>query len=218
MPRRLADIIRQKTDFASLEEECVLALQVAASRLLEPWMAHLKAEAGLTPNQYNVLRILRGARPDGLPCGDIAERMITRDPDITRLVDRLGRSGLVQRERGTADRRVIRVSITGQGLDVLDGLDAAANELPVQLLGGLGEEKLVALRQLLEETIELAGTHRSRASARLPSIQQSGGCSDGQNQGCDSDQWSHGTAGRLDGQRAPEAGLSRSRHDAQAGE
>ena len=79
---------------------------------MEPWERFLKATAELTPNQHNVLRILRGSDPTKLPCGDIADRMIARDPDITRLVDRLGRRGLVARSRRRLDRRVVEVGIT----------------------------------------------------------------------------------------------------------
>src|ERR1700739_984664 len=81
----------------------------------------LKAE-DLSSTQYNVLRILRGA-PDGLPCGEIASRMITRDPDITRLLDRLEKRGLISRARDSQDRRMVTAKITPQGLELVDRLD-----------------------------------------------------------------------------------------------
>ena len=104
--------LKQKRAFASREEEVVLGVRIAAARIMEPWETFLKATAELTPNQYNVLRILRGSHPNKLPCGEIAERTIARDPDITRLVDRLNRRGLVTRVRGRRDRRVVEVGIT----------------------------------------------------------------------------------------------------------
>jgi hypothetical protein len=89
--------LKQKGPFASSEQEIFLGLLIAAARIVEPWDKFLKAAAGLTNNQYNVLRILRGSHPTPLACGDIAGRMVSRDPDITRLVDRPRRQGLVKR-------------------------------------------------------------------------------------------------------------------------
>ena len=97
--------LKQTHAFGSREEEVLLGLRIVAARIVEPWEKFLKATADLTPNQYNVLRILRGSHPTRLPCGDIAGRMIARDPDVTRLVDRLSRRGLVTRVRGRQDRR-----------------------------------------------------------------------------------------------------------------
>jgi DNA-binding MarR family transcriptional regulator len=107
----------------------------------------LKAE-DLSPNQYNVLRILRGA-PEGLPCGEIAQRMITRDPDITRLLDRLEKRGLVARWHDTKDRRVVLARIAPPGLQLLGRLDEPLQEGHRKQLGHLGRERLKALCQLL---------------------------------------------------------------------
>jgi DNA-binding MarR family transcriptional regulator len=109
-------------------------------------------EHQLSPTQYNALRILRGAGPDGLPCTEIGERMITRDPDITRLMTRLETRGLVQRSRQKQDRRVIKARITERGLTLLNEMDPAVNEFQRGLLGHMGERKLRALIRLLEET------------------------------------------------------------------
>ncbi len=108
----IARELKQQSKFASREQEVLLGLRIAAARIMEPWEKFLKGTAELTPNQYNVLRILRGSHPTRLSCGDIADRMIARDPDITRLVDRLSRGGLVTRVRGRRDRRVVEVGIT----------------------------------------------------------------------------------------------------------
>jgi len=146
----LQRVLHQDKPFPSLEAEVFVALQVAANRTLDPWARFLRQHAGLTANQYNVLRILRGASPGGLTCGHIAERMITRDPDVTRLTDRLVRSGLARRARGEGDRRVVEVCITPAGLDVLSRLDHTA---PGGAIDSLRPDRLRALRDLLAEVI-----------------------------------------------------------------
>ena len=150
--------LKQKRAFASHEEEVLLGLRIAASRIMEPWEKFLKATAALTPNQYNVLRILRGSHPTRLPCGDIAERMIARDPDITRLVDRLNRRGLVIRVRRRRDRRVVEVGITEQGQQILRTLDEHVARFPKAMLGHLGPKKLEQLGTLLEHMMADLGT------------------------------------------------------------
>ena len=108
----------------------------------------LKAE-GLSPNQYNVLRILRGS-PDGLPCGEIGNRMITRDPDITRLLDRLEKRELIVRSRDARDRRMVMAAITPTGMELLAGLDEPVREVHRRQLGHLGRERLDNLNTLLQ--------------------------------------------------------------------
>ena len=156
-PRPVAGVVarelKQHRAFASHEQEVLLGLQIAATRIIEPWEKFLKTTADLTHNQYNVLRILRGSHPTRLPCGDIAERMIARDPDITRLVDRLGRRGLVSRGRSRQDRRVVEVGITEKGLHALRGLDGHVDRFPKAMLGHLGLKKLEQLVALLEAII-----------------------------------------------------------------
>ena len=107
----------------------------------------LKAE-DLSANQYNVLRILRGS-PEGLACGEIGNRMITRDPDITRLLDRLEARGLISRCRETKDRRMVMAKITPGGLELLGRLDEPVRDGHRSLLGHLGRERLRALTDLL---------------------------------------------------------------------
>ena len=158
MAGTVARELKQKKPFSSHEEEILLGLRVAAGRIVEPWARFLKTTAQLTPNQYNVLRILRGAHPARLPCSDIGERMIDRDPDVTRLIDRLGKRGLVERLRSRRDRRVVEVGITAKGLTVLSGLDAHVQRLPKALLGHLGTERLRHLGNLLEAVISDLGT------------------------------------------------------------
>jgi DNA-binding MarR family transcriptional regulator len=105
----------------------------------------------LSPAQYNVLRILRGAEPDGLNCRGIGQRMIAHDPDITRLLDRLEKRGLAQRQRDRVDRRVITTRITETGLALLAQADRPVEEFNRQLMGSLGAERLRTLIQLLDE-------------------------------------------------------------------
>ena len=110
-------------------------------------VAVLKAE-DLSPTQYNVLRILRGA-PEGLPCGEIASRMITRDPDVTRLLDRLEKRKLISRSREAADRRTVVARITADGLKLLGRLDEPVQTAHKKQLGHLGRERLRALTELM---------------------------------------------------------------------
>jgi DNA-binding MarR family transcriptional regulator len=115
----------------------------------------LKAEE-LSSNQYNVLRILRGA-PDGLPCGEIGNRMITRDPDITRLLDRLEKRNLISRCRETRDRRMVMARITPEGLDLLARTDEPVREAHRSQMGHLGRERLRVLTELLQVARESVG-------------------------------------------------------------
>ena len=158
MASSIAGSLKQQRAFSSGEQEVLLGVRIAAARLVEPWERFLKSEADLTPNQYNVLRILRGSHPMKLASGEIAERMISRDPDVTRLVDRLSRRGLVSRTRSRQDRRVVEVGISDKGRDALKGLDAHVERMPRAMLGHLGPRKLAQLRQLLDELIAGLGT------------------------------------------------------------
>jgi DNA-binding MarR family transcriptional regulator len=104
----------------------------------------------LTLNQYNVLRILRHGGAQGLTCGEVSDRLTTRDPDITRLLDRLELLGLVARRRERPDRRVVRTQITEEGTGVLNAIDKLIGELQVRHLGHLGPKKLSAFSALLK--------------------------------------------------------------------
>jgi DNA-binding MarR family transcriptional regulator len=136
----------------------MLGLQLVAARVMEPWERFLKAHGELTLHQYNVLRILRGSHPTALPSGEIANRMVARDPDITRLVDRLEKRGLVTRVRGRTDRRVVEVGITDKGQKLLRTLDEPVERFPRSMLGHLGPQKLEQLSALLEQALSELGT------------------------------------------------------------
>ena len=141
--------IQQTKPFTSVEDEALVALQRTADRLQWRLSEMLKAH-GLSPTQYNALRILRGAGDQGRACSEIAERMINRDPDITRLVDRLERRGLAVRSREGQDRRVITTRITPAGLELLQALDVPVEDFNREMLGPLGEQRLQTLIRLLE--------------------------------------------------------------------
>ncbi|HVF50783.1 MAG TPA: MarR family transcriptional regulator [Pyrinomonadaceae bacterium] len=149
MVRRLQKELRQTRAFASPEEEVYLSILRTAERLVSGFTEVLK-QSELTPTQYNALRILRGAGAEGASCRDIGERMVTKDSDITRLLDRLEARGLISRERA-GDRRFIITRITDEGLRMLAQLDAPVAEQHRRQLGHMGEKKLVALRTLLDE-------------------------------------------------------------------
>jgi len=130
------------------EEDAFLELARTTDMLSRGLVRILKTE-DLSPTQYNVLRILRGT-PAGLPCGEIAARMITRDPDVTRLLDRLEKRGLISRCRETEDRRMVMARIIPDGLQVLARLDKPVVEAHRRQLGHLGKDRLQALAELLK--------------------------------------------------------------------
>lgn len=138
---------------ASAGQDAFVALQRAAAALMDG-VADLLKPYGLRPAQYNVLRILRGARPEELSCRQVAERMLTREPDLTRLLHRLEAAGLVRRARKDADRRVVRVAITPAGLRLLAGLDAPMRALHRSQFSALGERQTALLTRLALRLVE----------------------------------------------------------------
>ena len=150
MAGRLQAEIRQRKPFVSLEEEVYLNL-VRTAETLTREIELLLQKRGITWTQYNVLRILRGAEPDGATCSAISERLLAFDPDVTRLLDRLEKAQLVHRARSTTDRRVVLTRITETGLDVLASLDDPLKGLLRQLFKGMPRERLVQLVTDLEE-------------------------------------------------------------------
>jgi DNA-binding MarR family transcriptional regulator len=131
-----------------LERRAYLALLKVAGEL-EREVVELLKTRDLSLAQYNVLRILRGAGGDGATCGQVGGQLIKHDPDVTRLVDRLIRAGLVERARDTRDRRVVRTSITEAGLKLLAELDDPMDALHRRQLGHMNESALESLQQLL---------------------------------------------------------------------
>lgn len=136
-----------------LESDAWVRIQRTADRLMTQLSQVLKPH-GVSPTQYNALRILRGAGPDGLPCGEVAERMITADPDVTRLFDRMEKPGWIVRERSRTDRRVLLARITNEGLRLLDSLEETILGYHKATMGHLTQAELLQLNRLLERLSE----------------------------------------------------------------
>ena len=132
------------------EDRAFIALQRAADQLAVQAEQLLKSN-GLSGAQYNVLRILRGAEPHGLACSSIAERMISHDPDMTRLLDRMEKRSWITRERQSNDRRVVKTRITGAGLELLKRLDPRIRELHKQQFSHMPATRVKTVADLLEE-------------------------------------------------------------------
>jgi len=143
---------RMQTRRGSLpsEDRAFIALQKAADKLALQAEQLLKSK-GLTGAQYNVLRILRGAEPQGLACSSIAERMISHDPDMTRLLDRMEKHRLITRQRQSDDRRVVKTRITSGGLELLKRLDPAVRELHKRQFAHIAAVRVRTLAKLLDE-------------------------------------------------------------------
>ena len=147
--RQLQHELKKKRRFESAEEEAALSV-VRTSDQLQIRVARLFREFGLTPSQYNVLRILRGeGKP--LPILEIASRTVTVVPGITGLIDRLEQAGFVNRLRCEKDRRVVYVALTDQAIKVLANLDEPLLDLHRKLLGHLSQGELKDIIRLLEK-------------------------------------------------------------------
>lgn len=142
--------IKQKAHFSSVEQEVYLNLLRTGDALSQRVEKLLRASE-LSGTQYNVLRILRGAGRQGLTCGETGERMVTHDPDITRLLDRLEKRKLITRARNTRDRRVVTTRITPQGLRLLATLDKPLAQLHRDLFRHVPQRDLRKLSSLLEK-------------------------------------------------------------------
>lgn len=149
MSGKLAQEIKQTKPFASIEEEAALNLARTAESLQAQFADFLKPFE-LTPTQYNMLRILRGAGSEGVTCSQATERMLTSDPDITRLLDRMQARKLIRRERSTSDRRVVITHITAVGLALANEIDRPILEFHKRTMGRVGKQKLQELIDTLE--------------------------------------------------------------------
>ena len=150
MAKGLQAELQQKAPFASVEEEVYLNL-LRTGETLSREVENLLRPSGLSGTQYNVLRILRGAGRQGLACGETGERMVTHDPDITRLLDRLEKRKLITRARDARDRRVVTTRITPQGLRLLGTLDKPVADLHGSLFRHMSGRDLKKLSSLLEK-------------------------------------------------------------------
>jgi DNA-binding MarR family transcriptional regulator len=148
MSPSLQQDLRQKKPFSSLEQEAYLSV-VRTTSVLSDRVEDLLKPFGISGTQYNVLRILRGAGEEGLCRNALRDRMLTRMPDMTRLLDRMEEAGFVTRSRERDDRRMVLTRITARGRDLLGELDRPMNELHREQLAGLSDEQLRTLIDLL---------------------------------------------------------------------
>jgi DNA-binding MarR family transcriptional regulator len=151
MPRDLQHEIGKRKPFDSPEQEAYLNL-LRTVAVLEVKIARMFKQHHLSEATYNILRILRGemaAGAPGVPCQLIGDRLVAQVPDVTRLVDRLEAADLAKRSRTSEDRRVVLISITPKGRELLDTLDAPLMELHKQQLGHMSRAELTELNRLL---------------------------------------------------------------------
>jgi DNA-binding MarR family transcriptional regulator len=172
MSESLKHELKKVAGFDSPQQEAFLGIVRTAEVIQRPFTELFKS-AGISLAQYNVLRILRGAGPDGLACQEIAQRMLTRDPDLTRLLDRLQSTGLLGRQRADVDRRVVITRITEAGLALLARLDAPVRELHLRQFSHLAPEQLRMLSDLLDlarngPLVAPAGADRPAAAEKDP--------------------------------------------------
>ena len=137
----------------ALEAQTYVSLLKTADILVQE-VEQLLKRYGLTGAQYNVLRILRGAEPEGLACSAISEQLISHDPDMTRLLDRMEKRGLISRHREVRDRRVVKTRVTPQGLELLKGLDHPISDLHRRQFRRVSQRRLRELGEVLEELRE----------------------------------------------------------------
>jgi len=149
MVGKLKEELKQRNDFRSLEEELTLNI-LRTAEFVTTVVTDVLRPVELTVTQYNALRILRGAGEQGLMCGEIGERMITKESDITRLLDRLEARGLISRERPEANRRAVIAKISSVGRELLSGLDKPVMACHKQLAASLSQTKLRNLIDMLE--------------------------------------------------------------------
>ena len=148
MSPSLQNQLKKKHPFEVSQEEVNLNIQRTFGVLMGPFHKLLKQHK-LSPPLYNILRILRGVGSNGLPCSQIADRMVTREPDVTRLIDRLEQAGWVKRERSTEDRRVVTITMAASGRKLVDKLDKPMSDLHRSTLGHLTKKETAELNRLL---------------------------------------------------------------------
>ena len=153
VPSAIQREIKQGKRFAGPDEEAAVAL-LRTVDILRADLERALAASGLTPQQFNVLRILRGSHPEPMPTLEIAERMIERAPGITRLIDRLESAGLVSRKRCPGDRRIVHCAITSAGLAKLAAADGPVAAVGRARVRRLSKSELAKLLQLLDRVRE----------------------------------------------------------------
>lgn len=152
----------QAPRFSSPQEEALLNILRSADCLHRAFQQRLKP-FGLTATQYNALRILRGAHPNGLTCSAIGSMMITPEPDITRLLARLKAQKLLSQRRDQHDRRIVWTHLSAQGREILAKLDGVVDQAPRDLLGALTCEEVGELTRLLDKARCCGGREETQA-------------------------------------------------------
>jgi DNA-binding MarR family transcriptional regulator len=145
---RLEDLIKQRR-FAGPGQKAMLNILVTSSWVTSQ-LSGAMSEFGITPAQYNVLRILRGANPDKMTCSDLGSRLLDRTPDVTRLLNRLELAGLIERNRSITDRRVVEVAISPKGVELLEQMNPVIDAIQGRLASHLNEAELSSLNDLLD--------------------------------------------------------------------
>ena len=148
MPSTLREEIKQNKPFISIEQEALLSVVRTSAQLMDKFEIFLRPYA-ITATQYNVLRILRGAEPKGLCRNDLRDRMLTRMPDVTRLLDRMEEAGLVERTRDTEDRRMVTSRISKQASELLATLDPLVAENEKHFFSGISRDQIESLIDVL---------------------------------------------------------------------
>lgn len=169
-------LIEQTRPFPTLQMEAIVSMLFTVDRLVEIAHAPL-ARAGLSQEQYNVLRILRGAGRGGLPTYRVAGRMVSRSPNIARLVSKLEEKGLLRRKRSARDGRVRTLRITPKGQRLLAGLDAPVEESTRRAIAGLAEadiRKLLGLLEKVRAPLVDAGSRGTRPAGAKPKPKTNG--------------------------------------------
>lgn len=165
--------IEQQRPFSSLEEETLLNLMRTADCAQRTLNREIRGW-GVTATQYNVLRILRGAHPQGLTCSAIGSRMITAEPDITRILARLKTLKLIRQHHDHRDRRVLWTRISPAGLELLAGMDPIVNRAPIEFLGHMNAAELTELIRLLERARRrCTGVSSPAADGEVPRLDRS---------------------------------------------
>jgi DNA-binding MarR family transcriptional regulator len=148
--KTLRDELKMARPFRSVEEEAILSIARTAA-LIEHAGSEAFKSFSLTTTQYNVLRILRGAGPEGLCRNEVGERLVRKVPDVTRLLDRMETAGLIERERGGQDRRYVTTRVTETGLKLLEKIDRELPAIHARLIGHVSQKRLRELISILEE-------------------------------------------------------------------
>ncbi len=166
MGTTLQQQLKKQQPFDSLEQEAYLNLLRTHNMLAAAPNRMLKAHS-LSSAQYNILRILEGNSPEGLPCLEIVSQMVTRVPDITRLVDRLAEASLVTRNRSLEDRRVVLIALTAKGRNLIQSMHAPLHQIHRDTMGHMTRDELEELNRLLVKAREKAEASHSSTSSKV---------------------------------------------------